>query len=139
MNDQLLQAQACCDNKAPDDQSFHPAIEIPGKVTSAVSIVTATEEVDISPALPSHKLELGPQTDAVYSFFSVALLRLRSLGSEVSTSQTSKGSPARAVPVVNLHMATALPAPHSRCTLSQKCSAFQPFDTSHVVQTAEDK
>ena len=65
MNDQLLQAQACCDNKAPDDQSFHPAIEIPGKVTSAVSIVTATEEVDISPALPSHRLELRPQSDAV--------------------------------------------------------------------------
>ena len=139
MDDQLLQAQACCDNKAPDDQSFNPAIEVPGKVTSAVSIVSATEEVDISPALRSHRLESRPQSEAVHSFYSIALLRHCQEGSEVSISQTSKGSPARAVPVVNLHMATALPAPHNKCTLSQKCSAFQPFDTSHVVQTAEDK
>ena len=139
MDDQLLQAQACCDNKAPDDQSFHPAIEVPGKVTSAVSIITATEEVDVSPALPCHKLELSSNSDACDTLFLVALLRLRSEASEVSISQTSKGSPARAVPEVNLHMATALPAPHNKCTLSQKCSAFQPFDTSHVVHTAEDK
>lgn len=30
-------------------------------------------------------------------------------------------------------------APHNKCALSQKCRALQPFDTSHIAQTAEDR
>ena len=76
MDDQLLQAQACCDNKAPDDQSFHPAIEVPGKVTSAVSIVSATEEVDISPSLRLHKLDLRPQSECSQLLFNCTVATL---------------------------------------------------------------
>ena len=32
-----------------------------------------------------------------------------------------------------------LPAPHNKCTLSQKCSAFQLLEISHIVHTAEER
>ena len=32
-----------------------------------------------------------------------------------------------------------LPAAHSKCTLSQKCSAFQLLEISHIVHTAEER
>ena len=51
VDDKLLHAQRCSDNKTPEHQRLEPAQEIPREVTSAVAIVTATEEVDVTPTL----------------------------------------------------------------------------------------
>ena len=51
MDDKLLHTQGSSDNKAPQHQSFDPALTVPCKVTLAVAVIGTTKEVYVTPAL----------------------------------------------------------------------------------------